>query len=607
MKHIVLLLVSLFISTLAFAQPPAPASPKVADEIVVTADAVPETVESTPATVTVITKKEMDDRAARDVTDVLREVPGVSVSRTGSLGKITSLFLRGSSSKQTLVLWNGIEINDPYFSGYNFGQFSTAGVERIEVARGPFSSLYGADAVGGVVNIITTGGQDRTVVDLAGGGHGLRNGVISTTQGPFYATVEHRQDDGFAVNDNDRQNSLVAGFNHAGQGYSLGLAGRYANHDLGVPTNTNDFATAFISTPHHREHFKEWQLAVPVTAEAGRFHLDGRAFDTRHEESNEDPDSGSFGETHTQRHGGNVSARTATFIGTIVVGANAERAEAKNRDSFGLDLDTHSRSSNSFFAEDRITHPIGTGRLDVSLGVRRDHYTTFGSETSPRTAAAWSFGGNKFRAAYGEAFRAPQIGELYLPFFGNPDLHAEHSRATELGYDHYFTSGAMFSVTAFHNNYRDLIIYDLVANHFNNIGEARSRGVELAASDRRGPWLAGISYTYLEAIDQSTGQQLARRPKHSGSLSLGYDAGNANLELVVLRTGERPDVTDLFPFGTVTNRAYTTADFTVRWNHGATQPFVKVENLANAKYQEVFGYPSPKRRAIVGLRFTTAR
>jgi vitamin B12 transporter len=239
--------------------------------------------------------------------------------------------------------------------------------------------------------------------------------------------------------------------------------------------------------------------------------------------------------------------------------------------------------------------------------VRRDHYTTFGSETSPRAAAAWSFDGNKFRAAYGEAFRAPQIGELYLPFFGNPDLHAEHSRATELGYDHYFTRGAMLSVTAFHNNYRDLIVYDLVQSRFNNIGQARSRGVELAASDRRGPWLAGLSYTYLEAIDQSTGQQLPRRPKHSGSASLGYDAGTANLELVVLRTGSRPDVTDLFPFGTVTNKAYTTADFTVRWNHGAAQPYVKIENLTDTKYQEVFGYPSPKRRAVVGLRFTVAR
>ena len=90
---------------------------------------------STPASVTVITKKEIDDRAARDVIDVLREVPGLTVSRTGSLGKTASVFMRGASSKQTLVLWNGVEINDPYFSGYNWGQFSTAGVQRRASSR----------------------------------------------------------------------------------------------------------------------------------------------------------------------------------------------------------------------------------------------------------------------------------------------------------------------------------------------------------------------------------------------------------------------------------------------------------------------------------------
>src|SRR5437867_9411267 len=167
----------------------------------------PETVESTPASVTVITRKDIDERAARDVADVLREVPGLSVSRTGSLGKTTSIFIRGASSKQALVLWNGVEINDPYFSGYNWAQFSTAEVQRVEVVRGPFSSLYGADAVGGVVNIITAGGHDHADLDFAAGGRGLFNGLASfaRTSGPvpLHLAAEPRQDDGFAPNDHD--------------------------------------------------------------------------------------------------------------------------------------------------------------------------------------------------------------------------------------------------------------------------------------------------------------------------------------------------------------------------------------------------------------------
>ena len=583
-------------------------TPKIADQIIVTASDLPETVASTPAAVTVVTKKEIDDRAARGVADVLREVPGLSVSRTGSLGKTTSVFVRGASSKQVLVLWNGVEINDPYFSGYNWGQFSTVSVQRIEVARGPFSSLYGADAVGGVVNIITRGGRDHADLDIAAGGRGLFNGQVAFGQASgsttFDIAAEHRQDNGFAPNDNDRQNSLLGGFTFAPMSnVSLGIFGRKASYDLGVPRNTNDFATAYVATPHHRENGTEWQLAVPISAELGAIHSELRVSQNHRDDRNADPDAKSFGATRSMRRTLHLAARTATSIGTIVVGAEGEKAEAENHDSFGLDIDTHHRSSNAFFVEDRLSR----GPFELSAGARRDHYDTFGSETSPRIGAAWTWSGNKIHAAYGEAFRAPQIGELYLPFFGNPDLHAERSKSAEIGYDRFFDSGASVSITAFRNSFRDLIVYDLAANKFANVGLARSRGVEIGATERRGPFTTAISYTYLRAIEEPSGLQLVRRPKHSGSLAIGYDRGAGNAQLVVARVGSRPDVNDLFPFGTVTNAAYTVADLTARWKMGAITPYAKIENLTNTRYQEVFGFPSPTRRALLGIRYSVAR
>ncbi|HEU4520652.1 MAG TPA: TonB-dependent receptor plug domain-containing protein, partial [Thermoanaerobaculia bacterium] len=163
MKHIILV-VSLFTSSWsAYGQ-----SPSLSEEIVVTASAVQETVETTPAAVTVITRGEIERREARDVVDVLREVPGVAVSRTGSAGKIAGLFLRGGSSKQALVLWNGVELNNAYLSAYNFGQLATAGVERVEVVRGPFSALYGADAVSGVINVLTVPAKRGFTADVEG-------------------------------------------------------------------------------------------------------------------------------------------------------------------------------------------------------------------------------------------------------------------------------------------------------------------------------------------------------------------------------------------------------------------------------------------------------
>ena len=608
MKPFAFSILSLLAASFAFAQN------KLTETIVVTASALPETVESTPAAVTVMTKKDIDERAARDVADLLREVPGLTVSRTGSFGKIASVFARGASSKQTLVLWNGVEINDPYFSGYNWGQLSTAAVERVEVVRGPFSSLYGADAVGGVINIITTdpAARDHASVDVATGERGLINTVGSIQQSAglmsMNATFEHRQDNGFALNDNDRQNSILGGITWtANSAWSLGLVGRYANYDLGVPRNANDSGTAFVPTPHHRENGDEWQIALPVRGDLGPVHTELRVSESRRQDNIADPDAQSFGSTNSQRRNARLTARASTVIGTIVAGAEAERSAADNTSSFGS-LDSHTRSSQAIFVEDRlsIASPADS-RLELDAGVRRDRYDTFGGQTSPRLGAAWTRENHKIRAAYGEAFRAPQIGELYLPFFGNPALKAETSRSAEVGYDRYFGNNGSVSITAFHGIYRNLIFYDLAANHFANIGRARSRGIEFSTADRLGPITAGVSYTYLDSVEEPSGLQLVRRPKNSGSIAIGYHAWTTDSELVVAHVSARPDVTDLFPFGRVTNRPYTVADLTLRWNVGSSSPYVKVENLTNTKYEDVFGYPSPRRRALVGIRYAVGR
>jgi len=237
-----------FILFLLFAALP---QQKISDRIVVTASDVPETIESTPAAVTVVTRKDIDERAARDVADVLREVPGLAISRTGSAGKATSLFTRGAASTQTLVLWNGIEINNPYFSGYDWGRFSTAGVEQIEVVRGPFSALYGSDAVAGVVNVLTVPSTSGFRAEVQSGGHGLRNGMVDGSwlsgANQLSVALEHRTDDGFAPNDDFRQNSGNAVWRWSpSKTFSFGVAARATSYDLGIPFNLNTTASALV-------------------------------------------------------------------------------------------------------------------------------------------------------------------------------------------------------------------------------------------------------------------------------------------------------------------------------------------------------------------------
>ena len=578
--------------------------PSVQEEIVVTASALPEKAGDTPASITVVTKQEIDEQAARDVADVLREVPGLTLSRGGSFGKVTSLFTRGAGSAQTLVLWNGIELNNPFFSGFDWGQFSTAGVEQIEVVRGPYSALYGSDAVAGVVNIVTIPRSSGIHGDFEYGGHGLRNaqlgGTHVTSSMQFAVVAEHREDNGFAPNDDYTQNdgSLWWRWTPFGS-FSLGAAGRRNAYDVGVPFNNDVTGTHLVPSLQRRGRGHERQLAVPISQEIGRFGYDLTLSENRRTDDFHDPDD-PFGlidaSTRSTTRRARFQTHASTFIGTLVAGGEWSRAIVDDANTFGVNLAGARRTDRSYFVEDRYS----SDRFQLTAGVRRDDFSTFGAQTSPRLAAAVFLGGTKLRAAWGRGFRAPSIGELYYPFSGNPNLNAEHSNSFEAGVDH-----GPLSLTLFSSTYRDLIFFDPTTFVFANIGRAKSDGLELGYKQQLTTSLtAAISYTYLHKDnDETTGQRLLRRPKHGGSAFLAYRRGASETNVVVLRTGARPDFLAVAPFSTVTDPSFTTVDVNVLWHAARFTPFVKVENATNRKYQEVNGYPSPTRRTIVGVRF----
>lgn len=582
----------------------------VSAEIVVTASAIPERVDETPATATVITRDEIEAREARDVADVLREVPGLAVTRTGSLGKATSLFIRGGSSKQALVLWNGIELNYPYHSGYNFGQLSTAGVEAIEVVRGPFSALYGSEAVSGVVNVLTEPQGNGATIDAAVGERGLVNagisGGLAVGGWSVHAAAERRQDQGFFANDDFEGTTFSGGASYAvTPRLTVGLLARRSAYDLGIPFNANGEGTAFVPSPRRREEGIESALALPLHLELGAVSYELRLSESRRQEDFDDPDA-PFGPEHnltdSRVRTARATARTSTPLGTITVGGEYEESLVDHTSAFAV-IDSRDRSNRSAFVEDRLSIPAGPASLELTAGLRFDDFDTFGSQFSPRVAVAWVRDGHKLRAAYGEGFRAPGIGELYTPVFGNPALEAEQSRTVEAGYERWFRDGnGSVSITLFDSRYDDLIFFSS-AFRYDNIAAATARGIELAGRRRVGQLATAVSYTYLEGQDETTGQELVRRPAHSGSFSLGYEAGPATAFLVISHTGSRVDVTDIFPYGVVRNAAFTTADVVVHYARGGWRPFVKVENVTGTEYEEAFGYPSPGRRLLAGIRY----
>jgi vitamin B12 transporter len=617
MKSLLSAVVFLFV-TRAFAdnasQPAAPTPSSVAAEIVVTASALPETVESAPAAVTVITKSQMQEQDARDVADVLREVPGIVMSRTGSEGRATSLFMRGANSTHTLVLWNGIEINNPYFAGYDWGRFSTAGVEQIEVVRGPYSALYGSDAVAGVVNVLTAPARSGIGGGLEIGGDGLRNGNVEASYvgggQTLNASVERRVDNGFAANDDFAQNSANVLWKWtAANRFSIGIAGRATRYDLGIPFDLNADATALVATPQRRQHGSERQVAVPISQSFGAYGYELTLSESRRSDDFHDPRD-PFGlidqTTDSTTRRARLTAKDATALGTIVVGGEYARASVTDASTFGVNLANDRRGERSLFVEDRLSHVLASGsRIEVSAGARYDHFDTFGSQTSPRIAAAWILGTNKIRAAYGEAFRAPSVGELYYPFSGNRNLQPERSRSAEVGYDRAIGASGAFSATLFSGRFRDLIVFDNATYAFANVGRARSQGIELGASAGLFANLNGaVSYTYLDTKEAATEKALLRRPHNSGSFTLTYRRGGVDSSLVLLNAGRRDDIMPVAPFARVSDRAYTTLDANVQVHLERFTPYVKIENATDTRYEEVRGYPSPRRRAIVGVRFT---
>lgn len=580
-------------------------------QIVVTASSIPESVESTPASVSVITKDDIEKREARDVADVLRDVPGVTLARTGTSGKATSIFIRGASSKQALVLWNGIEMNNAYLSGYDFGQLSTAGVEKVEVVRGPYSALYGSEAVAGVVNVLTVPARSGFNVLAEGGENGLRNGMLdgALVSGIWnaYGSAERRNDDGFAPNDDYSAKTFVAGVQASvNPNFSAGITARYNSNEIGIPYNVNADSTSFVPSPNRRQSGTQTQISIPLQLSASGLHYDLRLGDNEHTEHFNDPDppfGAEFGDTDISTRTGRLSIQSpSTAAGVFTFGGDVEHAHVDHTDSFGLDIRNQSRNSHALFIEDRASLPAFGSRFEIAAGARYDHFDTFGSQISPRMAIAFVENSRKWRAAYGQGFRAPAIGELYAPFFGNPDLDAEHSDNFELGFDQYVRS-ATISVTAFHSTYRDLISFDTLQSRFGNIDRANARGIEVAASRAFGDFHAALSYTWQKVVDSATHEPLVRRPENSGSLSLAWDRSAFSTELVVTYAGERRDVTDLYPFGFVSNGAYTTADIVLKYQIAAIAPFVKVENATDERYEEVFGYPSPRRRFIAGIRY----
>jgi len=581
---------------------------KFTGQVTVTATGEKSPVAEVPAAVTVIGRERIEDSQVDTVPGLLRRVPGMTVVQSGDAGGVTSVFTRGTNSNQTLVLFDGVRLNSPYFGGYDWSLLPTAALQRIEVVRGPFSALWGGDAVGGVVNLIPELGHDGLAgqVFAEGGEDGWKRAQATVSWGSerfdLMTSGFYREGDGTLPNSEFSlgQGLLDAGYSWA-PGSRVGVLVQSLSSDVEIP-----FTGATV-TPQRHQSADQLLAAVPLRWRFGRhWDLQATLSHVERDFAFRDPDD-PFGFTRSDTSADTDQVRLAAGYRTggheLSFGTEWRGDSVEDRSSFGTNLDGENVDTTSFFVQDLWRLP---GSLRLQLGARWDDADRWGSQLSPRVGIGWKPSRCwELRASWGKAFRQPSVGELFFPFSGNPDLDAETSTSTEVG-ALYTAENSSWRIEAnlFTTSLDDLIQFDYASYTFQNVGSADIHGAELAGRVLLGrdTRLDG-QLTWLDTED-GAGKELLRRPQWSGSATLSGRLVWESLrgDLTVLYVGSRDDV-DPLSFGRITVGGFVTAELALAWK--VLQPLeltLRVQNLGDRGYEAVAGYPAPGRRFIGGLR-----
>lgn len=639
---------------------PAAAEP-VLEPLVVTAsrsgDAIP--ADEIGASVTVIDDDDLRVRQTLVVSDVLRDVPGLAVSRTGAVGAFTDVRIRGAEANHTLVLVDGIKASDPFFDSFDFGTLIVDPAARVEVLRGQQSALYGSDAIGGVVSYTTLTGAEAPGVRLRveGGAMGTLSGGARAAgvSGPldYAVSVSGLHTAGYPVAVGGRRDVGSDGAAAAARliwspsaDLRLTAVARYGHTRADTNDSDPDPAspTFGLTIDSPGAHFVNDAFYGLVRAELRA--LDGRwtsglslqLADTRRSEfDTPDPFAPRAGQPIAKVGGDHGRRYRESFESTLRFGDGAVR----QRVTLALDGEQNaSRTTVSpfgaFLGQEHITNLGLTGAYDLTvsdravLGValRRDWNSRFADDVTYRVQASYRIAeGLRVHAAAGSGVKDPGFADLFDftegRFIGNPNLRPERSHGWEAGIEKTWGGGAArVDVTAFDNRLTDTITLTFVggfATPVNLPGSDPQRGVEVSVAARPSPdWRLDASYTFLDAPQHRTvlidgapvdfHGQAVRRPRHLASATLSWaPAARAYSAAVTVRyNGRQNDLAFTDPSFTpvlVSLKPFVLLNLEGAWRIGrSAELFGRVENLLDPSYQEVFSFAGAGRAAYAGVR-----
>jgi vitamin B12 transporter len=617
--------------------------------VVVSATKTPSTRGTLTQSVTVLTGEQLRAQGVTRVVDALRSVPGASLVQSGSVGSVTSLFLRGGESRYTKVMIDGVAVNSP--GGYfDFSHLTTDNIERIEVVRGPASVVYGADAVSGIVRIFTRQGRGPVSFNLDGraGTYDTKEGNLeingSSGRARYSVGAGGHRTDGILDFNNQYYNgtlSASAGFTPANGTDGL-LTARYTTAEFHYPT---DYTGAPVDSNSYRVQHR-LTAGFDGTARLAES-LKGRLLLGTNEVSDLSEDIAvPFGST-AQQHSASLSRnkrRTAEAglvfqlpsAATLNVGAEYLKELERSTNSAGPVGGASSPTST--FSADRDNKALyaemigAAGPASYTLAARRDDNSDYDAFNTYRVGASFPFGASsRLRGSVSTAFNAPAFNQLRPTLYttGSPNLKPERTRSWEVGAEQDLIQNVMrISGAYFNQRFSDLIQYvsggpPSFLGSYDNLTEAESNGyeVELTLSPRS-EWSGTASFTRAEPRvsklssaytgDLKEGQALLRRPRNSGTAGLTWSRiGAGSLAVIASYIGERPDIDFVqFPSPVVELPANTKLDFagSIDLLHDASKRAglsftFRVDNALDRKYEDVLHFPAPRRTILLGARY----
>lgn len=585
------------------------------DEVVVTASRVEQPLSSVLADVTVIDREQIERAGAASITDLLQAQPGVEINNNGGPGKTSGVFLRGTNSDHVVVLIDGMRVNSVSAGTTTFENIPLAQIDKIEILRGPASSLYGADAIGGVIQIFTKKGDGKPRFNAAAG-YGSYN--TKTAEAGVSGSVG---DTSFALNVSSLDTNS------------------YSAYRTRNPRFRDDDGYRNLSFTGSVNH----KIAEGHNVGVQLFQSEGHTnFDSRFNATNFS-DHANLSQLSYSLYSKNQF--TSNWLSTVRVGEGIDESESFLE--FGRSVFKSKQRQYSW--QNDVTLPLGTltllwdkleQRLDTSAGFpkterdnegymagylvklnqhsvqanyRTDHNSQFGNNDTGGLAYGYQFTDNwRASASYGTAFKAPSFNDLYFPFFGNPNLKPEKSRNAEASL-RYADTTREASLTLYENRVRDLIAIDLTVFQPFNVNDARIQGMTLAGSQRWDSWLARGSIDVQSPRDDDTDNLLVRRANRHANFNLSRELGSWRIGGEMIASSMRyNDVAN-------TQRLAGYAIFNLTADYKINQDWkiqARVNNLLDKDYALAFdgtpgaggfAYNTAGTNAFIGVRYSPAK